>query len=364
MVKLLSILSLLLFFYLQSFSQSEETFSFISWKDVFGHLSSGYKIFSWAPEDRGENGFIGFSTEGLHTFNLFSQIGLFHTEVFSYSYEGTLPNTSRQKEMLTTYSSNETGLEKFTYGVKLDAIASYLFPENSFLNKYVLRTIFSIRYKYSKELYFGKANALKEFYFVPLEADFYRFQYAPSVKKIIHKEENINFKTLFIDNETSISIYSNYISEVRIFYFSSEWERPSDYFFFLAYDNKPMILGTKFDVNGIGISYETVDQGKSGLNYDLSLRFTGLSDRSIKTAQGEMQDIFNNLDSSWLNYVSLNIGAWYNIYIDEKRNKGLNFTIGIILTERRWLREYGDDNFDVIEEDNFEKLFVNIGYRF
>jgi hypothetical protein len=347
-----------------SFSQKEDEFPLIGWKDVFGHLSCGYKIFSWSPVDRGKFGFIEFSTEGLHALNFYSAIGLFHMEFFSYNYEGTFPNTNRQKEMITTYFAYETGLEKFTYGIKLDPLAHYIISANSFFKKYILQKLFSIRFKYSKELYYGKAKAQKEFYFVPFTANFFNSQYTPSQNKIIHVGNNINFKTLFTDNETSLSVYTADISDVRVLYFSSMWERPSDYFYYLATNNKPMILGTKFEVNGIGVSLETVDRGKPGWNFDLSLRFTGLSTRSIKNASGDFQDILNDLDSSWLNYLSYSLGVWDNIYIENKRDKGLNFTFGIVYEQRRWLREYGNDKFDVIEKDEFYKLFGNIGYRF
>lgn len=341
------------------------------WNDFYVYTSVGAQAFNWKPTERDGGGYISFKTKGLRSYNGLAVLGYRGMDALSLSYEGVFRKSREQEEMLVTNFARESGIERYTWGLKIDPFVQAIIPDDHWFSKYVLRRIFSIKFKYSHELYFGEAAGKQDFIFVPLDVGARFNSPLPPQSQRVSAGEKLFFQTLFVDYETSISAYTYQTVDVRIGYFQSKWERPSDYYVYTTVDDTLVILGYRFEASGVMLGIQTIDRGAPGFYIDLALRFAALSKRSITTSVEDLGTVFSSEDGSGLNYVSLFAGGWYNAYFDSQRNSGLYLSFGVTWERRRWLREYSTpegqtssaDNFSVVENDEFLKFFGSLGFR-
>jgi len=188
-----------------------------------------------------------------------------------------------------------------------------------------------------------------------------------------------SFRTELVDNEVSLAIArlggtrksgepgsaGKPSHEVRLGYYRSEWERPSDANFFTV-GGLPTVLEAEYRTSGYFLSVETIDSGRPGLNLDLSMRWG--TKNSMKTAVDWERFFGKKVE---VNSVAVGLGLWYNHYFGERGDTGAYLSLG-----GNWL--YRAVNVDVITEtqtnvsaasavndtDTVYRLFAVVGYRF
>lgn len=326
----------------------------------------GLKAFYWKPNKR-PGGFLSFKTEGLGLYKFSGSFGLWKFDIIDVDYEGPIQTTEHQKEMFIINDKKSEGLEKYTFGVKLDPIAKRLFPIESGMIGFVLRRILSIKFTYSNELFYGYAKCENNFYYVPKNIS---FNSASSDDYInVSKNDIINFKTYFTDKLVSVLISSDPDPDgwdVRVGFFSETWRRPSDYWHhFNATEQKYYLFENSYKVQGIWLGLITTNQWRPGHNFDVNIRWSGPFNESITNADGDLGDKIYNEDKSWLNYVGGHIIYFYNMYF----GRSSYLRVGIDYDRRHWIREYPEeegeeDQFGIIERDEFYTIFGQISWKF
>jgi len=334
------------------------------------YLNAGYQYSQWEikPDFIGEP-FLDFATEGLEQINIAAIIFLRDYDFMIYTYEGPLVPTNRQNEMFTYNTVQEYGLEKYTGGIDLYPIADIIFPSDAAIYKYFLKPIFSIKFKYTSELFFGEATSSNIFYYVPLNDAFNPYNINPDELQLVETGEIVGFKTYFTDYEISIAFETSYEHSFRIGYFSSHWKRPSDYFYYWANTDYPLIFGTRYYAEGLWFGLQSQKQTTPEFHFDLYARITGIGSCSMKNAYTDLDREFRNIDGSWLNYIGLYAKAWYNYYPKDIKFKNFSMTVGGSWERRNWSREYGESEsgesrFDVIDRDDIIKGYASIAIRF
>jgi len=333
------------------------------------HLNAnlGLKSFHWKPYKR-PSGLISFETEGLFLYKLSGSLGLWRFDIIDFNYEGPIKNTKRQKEMFDVNYKKSEGLEKFTFGIKLDPIAKRLFPKDYGIGL-ILRRIFSIKFTYSNELFYGYAKCKNDLYFVPKNIYFNANSTSDEDYIYASANEMINFKTSFTEKLISILISKDPKPDgwdIRAGFFSETWDRPSDYWHYInPTTQKYYIFEDRYETQGIWVGMITTNQWREGHNFDLNIRWSGPFKESITNADGELSDIFYKKDKSWLNYVGAHIIYFYNYYF----GKSTSIRFGFDFDRRHWIREYPkdegeEDKFEVIERDEFYTVFSQISWRF
>jgi len=333
-----------------------------------GNIELGSNFANWEPGLDDEK-VVAFDTEGLNAFNISGNLVYNEKSFFSFGYERPFHKTSSQEEIFKTNTSQESGLEKFTGGITLDPFANYFFPNNPFLKK-----LFSIKFKYTKELYFGEVSALTDFAYVPKEA------LVDNVNMIITGGQNIStgeviaFKTEFIENEISLQLFSidatqttkygkktvkkkTVRQDLRLGYFSYEWNRPShgtnD-----TLNGLPIVSENTYKVQGGFVAFITQDPGSPGWNLDWSLKY-GFN--------GEVDNAFYYKNAD-VRYLGVGLDTWYNLYFGKDRYDGLLCTFGLLLDRRRIVLDAETSNGSSVrvleDEDDLYKIYFNLSYRF
>ena len=186
--------------------------------------------------------------------------------------------------------------------------------------------------------------------------------------------ETIAFKTEFIENEISLLLFSmdtaqtekhgskivkNKIvrQDVRLGYFSSEWNRPShgtnD-----TLNGLPIISENTYKVQGAFVAFNTQDPGSPGLNLDWSLKY-GFN--------GEVDNAFYYKNAD-VRYLGVGLNTWYNLYFGKDRYNGLLCTFGFLLDRKRIVLDAdtsdGSSARVLEDEDDLYKIYFNLSYRF
>jgi hypothetical protein len=258
------------------------------------NVDFGLKSFQWKPYER-PSGLISFETEGLFLYKLSGSFGLWRFDIIDFNYEGPIKNTKRQQEMFNVNYIKSEGLEKYTFGIKLDPIANRLIPSELGIFGLFVRRIFSIKFTYSNELFYGNAKCKKDIYFVPKNTC---FNSTTSDKDYIYASANdmINFETYFSEKLISILISKDPSPDgwdVRVGFFSETWDRPSDYWSYINPESQIYyIFENNYKAKGIWIGFVATNQWGPGSNLDASIRWSGLFDESITNADGNLGNKF------------------------------------------------------------------------
>lgn len=333
-----------------------------------GNIELGSTFAYWQPGLDDEK-VVAFDTEGLKAFSISGNLVYSEKSFFSFGYERPFNKTDNQDEIFKTNTSQESGLEKFTGGITLDPFAEYFFPNNNFLKK-----LFSIKFKYTKELYFGEVTALTDFAYVSKDA------YVDHINMIITGGQNISagetiaFRTEFIENEISLQLFSmdtlqttkygkktvkkkTVQQDLRLGYFSYEWTRPShgtnD-----TLNGIPIVSENTYKVQGAFVAFNTQDPGSPGWNLDWSLKY-GFN--------GEVDNAFYYKNAD-VGYLGVGLNTWYNLYFGEDRYNGLLCTFGFLLDRKRIVLDAetsdGSSARVLEDEDDLYKIYFKLSYRF
>jgi len=318
---------------------------------LYFNLNLGFTVSGWKPCDRGDNARISFDTEGLEAYSILSSLGFKQTDFLIFDYEAPFNNTPEQSQMLEVNSRTYHGFEKYTGGIKLESFLLPLIEDEHSLSYKILRRLFSLQFVYSKELFFGSASSNTNFYFVPLDAAFSRSPDLYSQCIFVPEGEKLNYHTVFKDRIISIMLHTSKKHDIRLGYFHSSYERPADYFTYYNSDTGDnIIMGTRYESDGILLGYSTRKKSSPGLNLDASFRFSDIFfNGEIETAEG---DLLNNLsqEDDWFTNWNLKITLWYNYYFGNRTKRGLFFRIGIEYERRNWFHEYYPGESTELEE--------------
>lgn len=329
--------------------------------ELSGNIDIGSTFSSYGPSFNDEK-IIEYDTEGLNSFSISGNIVYRKESFLSFSYARPFQDTSSQNDMFEKNTSQEGGLERFTGGIRLDPFAESLFPNNIILKK-----LCSLKYKYTKQLFYGEVIALTDFEYVPRDASSDGI-YISGTDTIL-EGDTIAFKTEFIQSEVSIPITTVFFeqtttrgrnktkkivpTDLRLGYFTIDWTTPS-YAKLYKIDDLPVIRENKYSFQGACVSFETQDPGAPGFNLDWSLKFS---------FNGEIDNAHSD-DYDWVGYMGADFYIWWNLYFSEDRNSGLLCSLGGNYAMHRAVAD--DENGERIleDEDKILRLFINFSYRF
>jgi len=324
----------------------------LSGKIFNGNINVNYDYAEWQPLERNkENKLISFETEGLNCYRIQGRLNLWRFELLKFNYVGSLVFSEHQKEILESKIDEEFGIEKYTFGISLEPFINYIIPENK-----ILKTIFSLRFRYRRELYFGTAKTYDELYFIPFNSSYnYQTNSYDEYQHFLENEE-ISFKTYLNNYSIYINLYG-----FTIGYYESQWAKPADFYRKYIGDEILCIFETKYNVNGIIFGVETSgsDSYKDmRLCIDIDFLFP-VNNASMKNADGNLEDLLDEYEPL---YEEVNIILEYSMSFYKK----IMLNLGGEYNRRRW-KSYIDDSADdfyVLDTDTIYRCFVGLRYDF
>ena len=341
----------------------------------YGTISFGYQANFWTPygTDHDILPVVEYETEGLMSARLAGTLGFEENQVLFFLYEAPVSPSDEQNEMLEINETKESGLEKFTYGIKLDPIAEHFFPNNT-----LLRKLLSVRFKYTRELYMGRGEAIQDAYYVPMDA---KVDYASDPKliigkKFINKGDTLALKAEFEDYEASINLLTIEEHNLRIGYYESRWKRLSDTSSALSIYGFPVIYEAEYRSRGLKLKYDgPVHRKLPGLYWECSIG-VGYDDE-FKTAY-DWQKTWDIPEDDSVKVESRigGVGLWYEHEVFVKYQKRWLITVGLSSRQRDmkvdFVHEEEDEEGNVIREsttviedvDRLTKFYISLNYLF
>jgi len=317
------------------------------------NITFNYDYAEWQPLERQINDrLISYNTEGLNSYRIESILDMNRFELFKFYYVGSFISSNHQKEILESKIDEEFGIEKYTFGISLEPFINYIIPENK-----ILKTIFSLRFRYRRELYLGTAKTYDELYFVPFNSS-YNYQ-TNSYDEYQHflADEEISFKTYLNNYSIYINLYG-----FTIGYYESTWAKPYDLYRKYLDDDIPYIFETRYYAKGVILGIETKGYGgykgtKMSLEFDFLFP---INNASMKNADGNLENVLEQYDPV---YEEVNAKFSYSINLN---NESLMLNIGGEYNRRRW-KSYLDDSsgdFYVIDKDIIYRGYLGLRYNF
>lgn len=341
---------------------------------MFFYLSSDYQYSIWIPDKRDsiDDPILNYDTEGFHQIRLMSIFGLRNEDMFTFTYEGPFSKSFRQKEMFRANVAEEQGLEKYTGSLILYPLICYLLYENDTQLAKFISWLFTFKVRYSKELYFGNIKSDMDFYYVPLNLEYNQDNFENLDIPFVQRGAAYSFKSQFENLEASFGfgVFSDEQGrnhEVRIGYFSSKWNRPSDYYRQYTVEDIPIIFGTEYKAKGFWAGIEQVNSVKEFISYDGKF-ILGAFDQKVKNTHISLNDFIKEKENESLYYISMVISVWINEYFKSSNYGNLAMTAGGSYDGRLWMKGFfkkeeknKNDNLDF---DQIIKLFIGLSYRF
>ena len=273
-------------------------------------------------------GVVDYQTEGLGLYRAEATLFLRDQALLKIRREAPLSPTERQKEILLVNSASSVGAETFGMDLALDAFAQRWFPEQSAAH-YVLRTVTSLKFTATRELFSGEAKAREDATFIPLGQviDYTALPVPDNVP--ITAGQPLSFSTVFSNRELSMAVFRFGLKDydvpdmaIRVGWFDNEWRRLSDGII-SPLSTKPVIYEAEFRAQGILIAAENSDPGSPGLNVEASMKWGIFNDLETafdwKQLYGKDVRVETNMISG---------GAWYNWYFDKEDRQGWAVTAG------------------------------------
>lgn len=352
---------------------------------IFGTVGLGYQANYWQPyeTDDEKSAVVEYDAEGLKSARLFGNLGFVENPALFFLYEFPVPPSDEQKEMLEANKTKESGLEKFTGGIRMDPIVERFVPDNTLLKR-ALRKVLSVRFKYTRELYMGEGKSLRDAYYVPMDAKLnYDTHIIEGIARI-NQGDTLAFKAEFEDYEISIPLLTTRKfqfntkdkfgigrHDVRIGYYESLWKRISDTESAVSINNLPVIYEAEYRSRGLMFGLETVDRSVPGFNLELAFRM-GYDDK-LKTAY-DWQKAFGGaegVDSVEVNSAMIDLGLWYNLLIPFKNQQNLLITAGGSWHKRAMNVDLVTENEDNVTKnraihdvDYLTKFYITLNYCF
>lgn len=326
--------------------------------------SLGYQSYKWMPTVP-ENSPILFNTEGLKSFSIFTDIGFDNRHLISFSYNGLFKYTKAQKEMLQTNNSSEKGVEKYIFGLNLAPIVNSIIDDNKLFKK-IFRTFLSVRFKQSRTLFYGSIRGISDFYYIPLGSSL-TFESPIEDIPLYLQGSNLSFKTLFVENEIIIPLFSvEYVQGRDISHFfnlglySNSYKRPA-LFFHYNFDETPLIMEQSFISKGIYFGLQTIERSYPGLNLDWKL-YSGKRQSDISTWNTSINEYYKNNENKEIASSGLAIQMWYNHYFKKTNNC---LTVGFLSDAFSWtLIDMSAESSDVITIEQDVRVTYYIRYLF
>ncbi len=347
-------------------SETKSALSGISLKLSIGGEINNWKVGTRSSKEDQEK-VIDYDSEGLACARLQLSLGSQNYPVLYTMYETPFNPSDRQNEMLRVNSKQEGGMELFTGYIDIAPIVKYIMPSNSFLGA-VAEFLFSVRFKYTRDLFYCDADVLKPSYYVPMTATIDYVERVLSGIAKLEPGEEITFKSQFDYQEITLPLFDLGDPETkftthkfRMGYFQMKYGKPTDAVG-LQVDRLPLICETEYESQGLVIAFQTIDPNAAGLNFDLSV---GLGiNNSVKSAIDFDQVYGKKTEAS---FAMCTLAIWYNLYFGKKNNSGFFTTVGgsvqpviaVIKTDE-------DNSYSAIfrDEDTLFKGFFSIGYSF
>ena len=339
-------------------------------KKFFGNIAGGYEHAAWFINeyDQKRKRVVDYETEGLSVYRIVGNLGYGHYPFLTFVYEQPVTPSSSQEEMLEANMTQESGMEKFTWGIRLDPIVNHFLTGDNFAQA-ILRRAFSIRFKYTRELYFGEAKSLVDAVYIPMDAVVDYENRVISGGKGISEGETLAFKTEFIDYEVSLPLFTYGSSkpakyDFRIGYYDSKWERLSDSRNVVV-DDLPSIFDARYRSRGLLLATGTTDLGLPGLNADgyFKIGLDDSLDSAIEWDRHTGSDVVVKQLEGGLN-------VWYNLYFSPSR-EGLFLSLGGGWSMRRMTIDIsqsdgtdGSSSTVFNDTDELSKLWALLAYRF
>lgn len=171
-----------------------------------------------------------------------------------------------------------------------------------------------------------------------------------------NKGQNIDFKTLFTENEVTIPLFNvNYIKDRKIShffnigFFSNSYKRPATYF---HYENNelPIILEHNFLTKGIFVGMQTIERSYPGLNIDWKF-YSGFRKSNVSNKVINLNEYYKNTYDQKIKSSGFLIHLWYNHFFKESKN---SLTVGFYANAISWtlidINETSNNSFTFEQE--------------
>jgi len=276
---------------------------------------------------------------------------------------------SFQREMLSVNEGGAEGLEKYTFGIRPDAIVFSIKP--AWKESGLLKTLLSTEFKYSRSLFYGKASVSEPCFYLDSAVTVDWDNRIISGGRQLAAGDAIAFRTEFRDLEISMPFYRHKGHEFRVGYFNRVWERPSDNnqsWSISTYSGTyPIIYDTTYKSRGFLFAFKSAEASSAGLNTDLSVQFG--SKNEIKQALP-----LNLPEYEKLTAITYSAGLWYNWYARSDGGTGFFFSVGGDIRAHGWYAEDSresssgsssdEDDLRLLDKDTLYSGYLRAGYRF
>lgn len=356
---------------------------------ISGDVEIGATFFSWAPDYQADAGkeILKFNTEGARLYRFQGNLGYDQMSFLNFAYERPISQTQNQQELIKANSMHESGIERFTGGIALDPFAAALFPAES-LGSRVMRSVLSLRYRTTRERFIGTATAVEDVAYLTPTTTIDYVNKTISGAQAFPEGQALSFKSDFTDNEVSIALwsftmqhfyngssipYKESVSNVRLGYYASAWERPSSTTV-LTFNGQPVIYDAKYKAKGVMLSVETADPGSPGLNIDFAFRTSTSASIDSPIDWNQALQLKNN-EALDVNSAQIDLSLWYNYYFFD-RASGPAITTGVTIIQRAINVDVNttvtkaDGTSDtqtmrlIHDTDAIRKFYVLLAYRF
>jgi hypothetical protein len=216
----------------------------------------------------------------------------------------------------TKHHKTTTGLEKYTFGIKLDPVIKILLTDESMFRD-ILTTILSVRFRYKQQFSQTTGTIIDDSYYITHDTHWDYDQGIVYDPILLTKDSKFSFTTKYYYNEISLHLttveyrYSSDI-DVRIGFLSTNYTRPTNTSY-VTIDKKPIIYESDYSSKAIFLSAENIDYGFPGFSMEFSGGI-GIKDKFTGTFDWRKNfgDKNVDIDNYW---VELNL--WYNYYLNK-----------------------------------------------
>lgn len=305
---------------------------------------------------------VRYRTQGLATYRGEATVG-YGGPMFTFGYERPIAPTALQRDMLSVAEHSEVGLEKFTFGFDLLPVLKYRFPILE--RKYLLRSLLSIEFRYSKSRFYGSARVQRPFFYLPQDAVVDWSDRTVTGARKLSAGQQVSFQSTFIEEDVSFSLLEWPGYAFRAGYFSLSWKRPSDnnykYSISDGASSLPILYESTYEAKGISLRLQSKDHARGGLNGDVEMRI-GLNNKIRAAISPPLQQ------NESLAFFGLNGGVWHTWYL-RKNRQGLIVSLGARADLRSWRVDAKDSEGKTAESRplDAEKLlsgWASLGWRF
>lgn len=317
----------------------------------------GYRQSLWIVGFRRD--VLDFHTEGLKSFDLGLTASYNRQPVAFYLHEGPVDSSPSQHELFEQNVDRSAALKKVKAGVLFSWLHSFGGADNS-----VLAVVDKLHYSHTEETYFGKAEAVRKFAYVPADSriDWYEDGVMIHDFTIIEPGNSVAFRTKFKEDEFSILWpvkYREWLFSIRAGGFFTRWLRPSDLDreWHFVEDNTLIVYETEFESRGLVLGIEPVGREIAGFNMSI-VGHWGFDNR----VSNRVNRNFRIEEGKDLLYAAGMIDAWYNWHLGGRDGR-FSLTLGALIDRRIFATEIHPFR-GTWESDQLHRLYGRIMFRF